>query len=105
MAPYCIEHGGCVINTTIDRHVHVTIKPRTDKKIKVHYVDYGTDITFEIGDRNYTRNFELFKGIINVLEIKEGFNITTHSELPAGSGMGGSSSGGYHTGAGNIIPS
>jgi len=21
MAPYCIEHGGCVISTTIDRHV------------------------------------------------------------------------------------
>ena len=26
MAPYCVEHGGCVISTTIDRHVNVSIK-------------------------------------------------------------------------------
>ncbi len=92
MAPYCIEHGGCVINTTIDRHVHVTIKPRKDKKIQVYSVNYNNTEVFEIGDRNYKENFEIFKAIVNVLNIKEGFNITTYSELPPGSGMGGSSS-------------
>ena len=35
MAPYCIEHGGCVINTTIDRHVYITLKPREEKKIHI----------------------------------------------------------------------
>jgi len=92
MAPYCIDHGGCVINTTIDRHVNVTIKPRKDKKIQVYSFDFNNTKTFDIGDRNYTENFELFKGIINVLDIKEGFDLTVYSELPPGSGMGGSSS-------------
>ena len=92
MPPYCTEHGGCVISTTIDRHIYITIEPREDKKIQVNSVNYNKEIIFNIGDNDYTEDFELFKGVINVLGINDGFNITTYSELPAGSGMGGSSS-------------
>jgi len=92
MAPYCTEHGGCVINTTIDRHVYVTLKPKDNKKIYINSLDYDKSLTFNIGDTDYSTEFELFKGIVNVLDITQGFDITTHSELPAGSGMGGSSS-------------
>ena len=92
MPPYCIEHGGCVINTTIDRHVYVSLKPREDKEIHVFSINYNKEIVFNIGDKDYSEDFELFKGIVNVLQIKDGFDILTYSELPAGSGMGGSSS-------------
>lgn len=92
MPPYCTEHGGCVISTSIDRHVYITLEPRDDKKIYIHSMNLNKNLIFDIGDRDYTTEFELFKGIINDLEIKEGFNVTTYSELPAGSGMGGSSS-------------
>ena len=92
MAPYCIEYGGCVISTTIDRHVYVTIEPRDDKKIRIFSLNYNQELVFNIGDKDYSTDFEIFKGIVNVLEINDGFNITTYSELPAGSGMGGSSS-------------
>jgi len=92
MEPYCLEHGGCVINTTIDRHAHITLKPRNDKKIKVISKNFNQELLFDIGDKNYSQKFELFKGVVNVLDIKEGFDIIAYSELPAGSGMGGSSS-------------
>lgn len=92
MPPYCIEHGGCVINTAIDRHVYISISPREDKKIRVFSIDYNKEAIFDIGDKNYSEEFELFKGVINVLNINEGFDIITYSELPTGSGMGGSSS-------------
>ena len=92
MPPYCIEHGGCIISTTIDRHVYITLQPRKDRKINIISQSLNDTLVFEIGDDNYKNRFELFKGVINVLDIKEGFNILTHSELPAGSGMGGSSS-------------
>lgn len=92
MPPYCIEHGGCVINTTIDRHVYISISPREDKKIRVFSIDYNKEVVFNIGDKNYSGEFELFKGVINVLNINEGFDIIAYSELPTGSGMGGSSS-------------
>jgi len=91
MAPYCVDHGGCVISTTIDRHVHVSIKPRTDKLVRVNSIDFNKEITFELGNKDYGDDFELFKGIINILDIRDGFDITTFSDLPAGSGMGGSS--------------
>ena len=92
MAPFCIEHGGCVISTTIDRHVYITLKPRVDKNIHVFSINLNKDFEFKIGDRDYSTEFELFKGIINVLEVEDGFDIIVYSELPAGSGMGGSSS-------------
>lgn len=92
MAPYCTEHGGCVISTTIDRHVYITLNPRKDKKIRVFSMNLNKELTFDIGDDNYNTDFELFKGVVNVLDIKDGFDISSYSELPAGSGMGGSSS-------------
>ncbi|MFX0043165.1 MAG: GHMP kinase, partial [Candidatus Hodarchaeota archaeon] len=90
--PYCTEYGGYVINTTIDRNVYVSIEPRNDKKIRVYSFNYDKEIIFDVGDRDYTKDFELFKGVINVLNINDGFNIMIYSDLPAGSGMGGSSS-------------
>ncbi|MFX1363436.1 MAG: GHMP kinase [Promethearchaeota archaeon] len=92
MAPYCIEHGGCVISTTIDRHIYITLKPRKDKKIRIYSLNLRKEYIFEIGDKDYSTDFELFKGIINVLNVDDGLDIFIFSELPAGSGMGGSSS-------------
>jgi D-glycero-alpha-D-manno-heptose-7-phosphate kinase len=92
MAPYCIEHGGCVISTTIDRHVYITLKPRSDKKVNIDSINLNRNFFFEIGDTDYSSEFEIFKGIFNVLEVEDGFDIRIYSELPARSGMGGSSS-------------
>jgi len=92
MAPYCVDYGGCVISTTIDRHVYVSIVPREDNIVRVHAPSINKEVSFKLGDKNYSENFELFKGIINHLNIEDGFDIVVHSELPMGSGMGGSSS-------------
>ncbi len=91
MAPYCTEHGGCVINTTIDRHVHVSLKERDDKKIKVVLSNSNKSYIFDIGDRKYENEIEIFKATVNILKVSHGFDITIYSDLPAGSGMGGSS--------------
>ena len=92
MAPYCVDHGGCVISTAIDRHAHVSISPRQDEIINVYSPDFNKNLSFKLGDDDYSGDFELFKGVVNVLKVPEGFDIITHSELPPGSGMGGSSS-------------
>ena len=92
MPPYCIDHGGCVINTTIDRHVYITLKRRNDKKIRIYSINLRKEYLFNIGDEDYSTDFEIFKGIINVLNVNDGLDIFIYSELPAGSGMGGSSS-------------
>ena len=91
MAPYCVEHGGCVISTTIDRHIFINLRPREDKKIRIYSGNYQKDLLFDIGDKDYSGDFEIFKGIVNCLDVKDGFDIIIYSELPVGSGMGGSS--------------
>ncbi len=92
MPPFCVDHGGCIISTTIDRHVFITIEPREDNIIHIDAINFEKESEFEIGDRDYSEDFEIFKGAVNVLGVQDGFNITIYSELPAGSGMGGSSS-------------
>ncbi len=93
-APFRVSFGGggCVISTTIDRHVYITLKPRHDKKIVISSINDNEEFEFNIGDYDYSTKFELFKGILKVLSVKDGFNIIIYSELPEGSGMGGSSS-------------
>ncbi len=71
MAPYCIEHGGCVINTTIDRHVYITLKPRHDNKIVILSINDNEEFEFCVGDHDYSTKFELFKGIIIVLNLND----------------------------------
>jgi len=92
LPPYCVEHGGCVINTTIDRHIFITIEPRSDRDININAINFNKHFTFKIGDKDYSEDFEIFKGVVNVLNIDNGFDISIYSDLPAGSGMGGSSS-------------
>ena len=57
MAPYCVEHGGCVLNTTIDRHVYITLKPRNDKKIRIYSINLKKEYLFEIGRHIYKSSF------------------------------------------------
>ena len=92
MPPYCVDHGGCVINTAIDRHVHVTLKPRNDEKVIIFSANDNELHEFTIGDHDYEGPMELIKATMNVLNMKNGFDISIYSDLPAGSGMGGSSS-------------
>jgi len=91
MPPYCTEHGGCVVSTTIDRHIYTSIEPRNDKKIRIISTDFNEEYVYNLKDADYSDSFELFKATIKILNIKDGFNITISSDLPVGSGMGGSS--------------
>ncbi len=54
MAPYCVEHGGCVISTAIDRHVYITLKPREDKRVRIFSMNSEEEFSFDIGDKDYS---------------------------------------------------
>jgi D-glycero-alpha-D-manno-heptose-7-phosphate kinase len=92
LPPYCWEHGGCIINTAIDRHINLSIAPRENEWFNVYSVDVDRTFKFKLGDTDYTGDLDLVKATINALDVSNGFDITIQSELPAGSGMGGSSS-------------
>ena len=94
---YCEKYGGYVLNATISLYVHCTIEERSDGKILFESTDHSELI--ELDSRKYLEfdgNMDLYKGIYNRI-VKDfdleplSFQLSTYSDVPSGSGLGGSS--------------
>ena len=90
--PYASKKGGCVFNTTINKYAYCTITSRADSKMSVHSEYYGRfEAPLDGGPLKLDGNMDLIKAVTNHFEVREGFDILIHSDAPAGSGLGGSS--------------
>jgi len=94
---YCNKFGGYVLNSTISLYVHCTIEERDDERIVFESTDYNTFL--EVESQEYLElddHMDLYKGIYNRV-VKDyihkplSFSISTYSDVPSGSGLGGSS--------------
>lgn len=80
------KHGGCVISTSINRYMYISIHPYFDEeKTSLKYsmtetVDALTDIKHSI-----------FKQVLNDMNVS-GVEITSTADVPSGTGLGSSSS-------------
>jgi D-glycero-alpha-D-manno-heptose-7-phosphate kinase len=99
VSPYSDLYGGAILNATINLYAQTTIEPLSTKQIIIESIDrkdteqFETSLALPINGRN-----DLVKGIYNRL-VREGFikeplsfRITTHVDVPVGSGLGTSSS-------------
>ena len=77
---------GAVLSTAIDQHMYVTIHRRFEPTIRVSYSRTETSSTLE-GVQH-----ELVREAMRQAEIDEPLEITTIGDVPAGTGMGSSSS-------------
>ncbi|MHA2265382.1 MAG: GHMP family kinase ATP-binding protein [Candidatus Thorarchaeota archaeon] len=83
---YFLENDGCVLSTTIDKYIFVTIKKRFDKKLRIGYT--RTEMVDEVDQINH----ELIREALRKVGIKQGVEITTMGDIPSeGSGLGSSS--------------
>jgi D-glycero-alpha-D-manno-heptose-7-phosphate kinase len=82
---YRCEHGA-VLSTTIDQHMYVTIHRRFEPTIRVSYS--RTELASTINEVQH----ELVREAMHQVEIDEPLEITTIGDVPAGTGMGSSSS-------------
>jgi D-glycero-alpha-D-manno-heptose-7-phosphate kinase len=90
--PYCWEHGGAVISTTIDKYAYVTITPNKNRAINIHSLDYRLKKSFEIGEElEYDGKLDIVKATINKFKVDKGCDLLIHSDMPPGSGLGVSS--------------
>ena len=90
--PYASTRGGCVFNSTINKYAYCTLVPRNDNMMFVKSRYYGRyKAKLNHGPLKLDGNMDLAKAVANHFEIEEGFNIDIHSDVPAGSGLGGSS--------------
>lgn len=88
---YYEQFGGCVIGSTINKFTYVIIYSRTDKTFQSFYPDfqkhYKPKRLNKIEDGT-----EISSAIIKYLNYKDGLYVILCSDVPAGSGLGASSS-------------
>lgn len=86
--PAFYEQGrGAVVSTAIDKYIYITVNPKFDHKIRASY-----SIT-EIVDRVDELQHELIREALYLLDLRQGIEITSISDIPSrGTGLGSSSS-------------
>ncbi len=90
--PYASEKGGYVFNTTINKYAYSTLKPRKDNTMTVNSEYYGRyKAPLGGGPLPLDGNMDLIKAVTNHFGVTEGFDMSIRSDVPAGSGLGGSS--------------
>jgi D-glycero-alpha-D-manno-heptose-7-phosphate kinase len=80
------QEFGAVLSTTIDHHMYVTIHRRFEPSIRISYS--RTETAASIDEVQH----ELVREAMRMVEIDEPLEITTIGDVPAGTGMGSSSS-------------
>ena len=98
VSPYCDLYGGAILNATINLYAQTTIEPLTNNQIIIESIDqkymetFDSEVSLPINGKN-----DLVKGIYNRI-VKDfihkplSFRLTTHVDVPVGSGLGTSSS-------------
>ncbi len=83
---FFMNEGGCVLSSTIDKCIFVTIKQRFDSKLRIGYTET------EMVDKVDQIKHELIREALRLTGIQLGVEITTMGDIPsAGSGLGSSS--------------
>lgn len=90
--PYASEHGGLVFNTTINRYAYCTLIPNDTDEMTVVSPNYGTVTEkLELPMRYQGDAEDLIRAVVNHFNITTGFKVFVRSDVPPGSGLGGSS--------------
>lgn len=97
VSPYSDLYGGAILNATISLFAHASIELLQEEKVEFYSVDQNKRISFSFDENHIPEpGLDLQYGIyhrlkqMNVLP-KHGFRLTTAMDVPAGSGLGTSS--------------
>lgn len=101
VSPYPEEKGGAVLNCTIDKFAFATLEvvPGRPGMTSVESLDFNQKIDFQkASDLFYNGQLDLVKAALKVLQppgarrpTEDGLHLFLHSDAPAGTGLGGSS--------------
>ena len=98
LSPYCDDHGGAVLNCTIDRYAYAFIASREDNLLQFVASDIAEEETHQAGTcLDTVSGLRFHRAIYNHfvanggLDSNIGLTITTSVDSPPGSGLGSSS--------------
>lgn len=98
LSPYCDQHGGAVLNSTIARYAHATIAPSPDGLVRFRAADIDTEEVFPADPAAVaTAKLAIHAGVWRRMVDQfcggqpRAWTITTQVDAPPGSGLGSSS--------------
>lgn len=94
VAPFPETEGGVVLSATIDRYAYGSLKPRDDRVISIHSVDFGMSVNLDAGaDLIFDGRLDLVKAAIRKMGADRftGYDLLLQSNAAPGSGLGSSS--------------
>ncbi len=90
---FCKRYGGDIINATINKYIYATARARDDGRIVLRAPDRD-DTVVEIASADQldpNGPLGLAQEVLRRFELPGGIELTTYSEMPAGAGLGSSS--------------
>lgn len=97
VSPYSDRYGGAILNATISLYAHANIQPLSEPKIILESLEREERQEFPLYDElPVDGKLDLLKGVYNrirkdYMTVPKGFRLSTHVDVPAGSGLGTSS--------------
>ena len=92
VAPFCVEQGGAIIGSTINKYAYCSIVPREDDQIIVHSLDFDMTVKYNTRENYvYDGKLDLVTAALKAMDIKLGCEVYLQCDAPAGSGLGTSS--------------
>lgn len=79
------EEGGCVLSSAINKYIFVIVKARFDEKLRISYT--RTEMVDSVNEIQH----ELIREALRKTGIQKGIEIITMGDIPAGTGLGSSS--------------
>jgi D-glycero-alpha-D-manno-heptose-7-phosphate kinase len=93
LAQYYEKYGGSVINVAIDKYVYSTIKPRNDNKFSIFSANLDVSKKADSFDElSIDGTLDIPIAVIKHFKSRKGIDLLIKTNIPAGSGLGGSSS-------------
>ena len=97
VSPYSDKYGGAILNATVSLYAHANIQPLSEPKIILESLEREEYQEFPLCDElPIDGKLDLLKGVYNRIRKNymagaKGFHLSTHVDVPAGSGLGTSS--------------
>ena len=78
VAPFCVEQGGAIIGSTINKYAYCSIVPREDNQIVVHSLDFDMTVKYNT-KKNYVYDgkLDLVKAALKAMKINKGCEVYT----------------------------
>ncbi|HEY2010098.1 MAG TPA: CBS domain-containing protein [Rhizomicrobium sp.] len=88
---FFFREGGVVINATIARYAHATLRWRQDSRIRIYSHDLNAEVEVDrLSDLKLDSKTGLINSAVSLIRPESGFELEVAADFPVGSGLGGS---------------